>query len=66
MAEMFGHEKLKVYKKTLGFVGLRSELLARIERRVAACDHLDRGAESILVNKTHRGNAHITVKGRSP
>ena len=29
MAEMFGHEKLKVYEKSLGFVGLRSELLRR-------------------------------------
>ena len=37
MAEMFGHEKLKAYEKSLGFVGLRSELLARIDHRVAAC-----------------------------
>ncbi len=36
MAEMFGHEKLKVYEKTRDFVGLRSELLARIDRRVKA------------------------------
>lgn len=57
MAEMFGHEKLKVYEKSLGFVGLRSELLARIDRRVAACDHLDRGAESILLNIAHAGSS---------
>ena len=57
MAEMFGHEKLKVYEKSLGFVGLRSELLARIDRRVAACDHLDRGAESILLNIAHASSS---------
>ena len=57
MAEMFGHEKLTVYKKSLGFVGMRSELLARINRRVAACDHLDRGAESILLNIAHASSS---------
>jgi len=57
MAEMFGHEKLKAYEKSLGFVGLRSELLARIDHRVAACDHLDRGAESILLNIAHASSS---------
>ena len=59
MAEMFGHEKLKVYKKSLGFIGLRSGLLARIERRVAACDHLDRAAESILLNIAHASSSWL-------
>lgn len=57
MAKMFGHEKLKAYEKSLGFVGLRSELLARIDHRVAACDHLDRGAESILLNIAHASSS---------
>jgi four helix bundle protein len=57
MAEMFGHEKLKVYEKTRSFVGLRSELLARIDRRLSACDHLDRGAESILLNIAHASSS---------
>jgi len=57
MAELFGHEKLKVYEKTRDFVGLRSELLARIDRRVSACDHLDRGAESILLNIAHASSS---------
>ncbi len=57
MAEMFGHEKLKVYEKTRDFVGLRSELLARIDRRVSACDLLDRGAESILLNIAHASSS---------
>ena len=47
MAEMFGHEKLKVYEKSLGFVGLRSDLLARIDRRVATCDHTQKGLEML-------------------
>ncbi len=54
---MFGHEKLKVYGKSLGFVCMRSELLARINRTVAACDHLNRGAESILLNIAHASSS---------
>ncbi len=50
MTQPFGHEKLIVYQKGMQFAALRGALLARLPRRVAACDHLDRGAESILVN----------------
>jgi len=53
MTEPFGHEKLIVYQKGMRFATLRSALLERLLRRVAACDHLDRGAESILVNIAH-------------
>ncbi len=59
MAEPFGHEKLIVYQKGMHFVGLRSALLDRLARRVAACDHLDRGAESILVNIAHASNTWL-------
>ena len=52
MAKLFGHEKLKVYQKGMEFASIRSELLDELPRRVAACDHLNRGAESILVNDT--------------
>ena len=45
MAQLFGHEKLKVYQKGMGFAACRNELLDGFIRRVAACDHLDRGAE---------------------
>lgn len=38
------------------FASIRSALLARLAKRVAACDHLDRGAESILVNIAHASN----------
>ncbi len=56
MAQPFGHEKLIVYQKTMHFVTLRSGLLDGLVRRVAACDHLDRGAESILINIAHASN----------
>jgi len=49
MAQLFGHEKLKVYQKGMEFAAIRSTVLDGLSRRVAACDHLDRGAESILV-----------------
>lgn len=47
MAQLFGHEKLTVYQKGLD----------RLSRRVAACDHLDRAAESILVNIAHASSS---------
>ena len=56
MTQPFGHEKLIVYQKGMRFVALRSALLDGLARRVAACDHLDRGAESILVNIAHASN----------
>lgn len=56
MAEQFGHEKLIVYQKGMRFAVLRSALLAELPRQVAACGHLERGAESILVNIAHASN----------
>jgi len=53
MAQPFGHEKLIVYQKATHFAKLRGALLHDLARCVAACDHLDRGAESILVNIAH-------------
>jgi len=58
MAHLFGHEQLKVYQKGIDFVAIRRALLDGLPRLVAAGDHLDRGAESILVN--------IALKGRFP
>lgn len=57
MSEPFGHEKLMVYQKGMRFVSLRRALLDQLARRVAASDHLERGAESILVNIAHASNA---------
>ena len=56
MAELFGHEKLIVYQKGMQFAAFRGDLLASLPKRVAACDHLERGAESILVNIAHASN----------
>jgi four helix bundle protein len=56
MTRLWGHEKLVVYQKGLRFVGLRGDLLSRLTRRVAACDHLERGSESVLVNIAHASN----------
>lgn len=57
MAELFGHEKLTVYRKGMEFAASRNVLLEGLRRRVAACDHLDRGAESILVNIAHASSS---------
>jgi len=57
MTEPFGHEKLIVYQKGMRFLAFRSAQLNQLDRRVAACDHLERGAESILVNIAHASNA---------
>lgn len=51
--EPFGHEKLIVYQKGMRFVMTGNALLKRVSRRVAACDHLERGAESVLLNIAH-------------
>ncbi len=57
MTQLFGHEKLKVYQKGMGFAVIRRTLLDGLPRRVAACDHLDRAAESILVNIAHASSS---------
>ena len=59
MTEPFGHEKLIVYQKGMRFAVFRGALLERLPRRVAACDHLERGAEGILLNITE-GNGRFT------
>jgi len=57
MTQVFGHEKLIVYQKAMRFAAIRTALLERLPRRVAACDHLERAAESILVNIAHASSA---------
>ncbi len=66
MAQPFGHEKLIVYHKATHFAKLRGALLHDLARCVAACDHLDRGAESILVNlNIAEGNGRFTGDDQS-
>ncbi len=57
MATLFGHEKLQVYQKALAFAGKRKILLEGLPRRVAASDHWDRAAESILLNIAHASSS---------
>jgi four helix bundle protein len=57
VTQLFAHERLKVYQKGMDFATIRSELLDGLLRRVSACDHLDRGAESILVNIAHASSS---------
>jgi len=57
MTELFGHEKLAVYRKAMQFAASRNDWLQGLRRRVVACDHLDRGAESILVNIAHASSS---------
>jgi len=57
MAQLFGHERLKVYQKGMAFAEIRGGLLDSLPKRVAACGHLDRGAESILVNIAHASSS---------
>lgn len=54
---MMEHEKLIVYQKSLRFVEMRITTMAGLSRRVAACDHLERGAESIGLNISRAANS---------
>ena len=56
-SQPFGHEKLMVYQKAMRFAARLGTLLDRLSRRVAACEHLDRAGESILVNIAHACSA---------
>ncbi len=53
MTQPFGHEKLIVYQKAMRFAALRGTLPDRLLRRVAACEHLDRAAESHTPKPLH-------------
>lgn len=57
MTQSFGVERLIVYQKGMQFAEYRHQLLDGLPRRVAACDHFHRGAESILVNIAHAHSA---------
>jgi four helix bundle protein len=57
MTQPFGHEKLIVYQKSMRFVAVGNALLDSLPRLVAACDHLDRAAESILLNIAHASSS---------
>jgi four helix bundle protein len=70
MTQPFGHENLIVYQKARQFVAMRRTWLDRLPSRVAACDHLERAAESIVINIAHGSasrspNERITFVGHA-
>jgi four helix bundle protein len=50
MTHQFDHEKLNVYHEALAFVGLATELLERVPKRMAVYDQLDRASTAIPLN----------------
>ncbi|MDP6357242.1 MAG: four helix bundle protein [Planctomycetota bacterium] len=59
----FNHEKLNVYQRAIEFVSWENRLLSRSEKKVAACDQLQRAASSIPINIAE-GNSKRSPKGR--
>ena len=50
MSHRFDHEELNVYHEALAFVGLATDLLERVPKRVAVYDQLDRASTAIPLN----------------
>ncbi len=50
MERMFDHEKLKVYQLALDFVEWTGDLLLMIDKKISACEQLDRASTSIPLN----------------
>jgi len=59
----FDHEKLDVYRESLVFVGWLSGLLETVLRAGDVKDHLDRAADSIVLNIAE-GNGKYAPKDR--
>ena len=64
MKPYFDHEKLNVYQVSLTFNEWVGELLASIEAKAAAKDHLDRAATSIPLNIAE-GNGKFSARDRA-
>ncbi len=63
MNRSFGHEKLDVYRASLKFAALTSDLLRAIPKKLAAWDQLDRSCSSIPYNIAE-GNGRFTAPDR--
>jgi four helix bundle protein len=50
MSHQFDHEKLNVYHEALAFVGLATELLEKVPKKIAVHDQLDRASTAIPLN----------------
>jgi four helix bundle protein len=64
MDTAFDHEKLDVYQRAREFLSFRAGVLQGVKKRRAACDHLERAAESILLNIAH-ASASWSAKERA-
>lgn len=70
MSNLFGHETLRVYQVSVEFVTLGDSLLACVERKTAACDHLLRAMEGIPLhiaqaNNTWSAKERVTYLGHA-
>ncbi|MGJ8652729.1 MAG: four helix bundle protein [Opitutaceae bacterium] len=63
MPELFDHEKLKVYQRSLDFVEFADALPLESLKGLAARDQLDRASTSIPLNIAE-GNGYFTSKDR--
>ena len=59
----FDHEKLRVYKKAVEFVEWVKKLVDKIKTKNSTTDHLDRAADSIVLNIAE-GNGKFTPKDK--
>src|SRR5207248_10981390 len=50
MSQQFDHEKLNVYHEALAFVGVATDLLERVPKRMAVYEQLDRASTAIPLN----------------
>ncbi len=51
MHAVFDHEKLKVYRDALRFVGWVDPILERLPSKIAAKDQLDQASTSVVLNR---------------
>ena len=61
MGSVLGHEKLRVYQRALDYASWTHAVLAGIEPSVAALDHWDRAAESIVENVANGNSRHAAA-----
>lgn len=59
----FDHEKLRVYQQAIGFISWCDDLIARMPKRLAVCDQLDRASTSVALNIAE-GNGKFSQKDR--
>lgn len=64
MSVVFDHERLKVYREAIRFVGWVSPIIEELPAKVAARDQLDRASTSIALNLAE-GNAKRSYAERS-